>query len=96
MIRSRCYTGQVVPVRRLVRRLRPRWREAFYRLSVLPGEQGQVDWGDFGAVTVGHAPRRLSAFVLTLSFSRAFFFTFFYDQMLENGISRSRDSRSAG
>ncbi len=87
MIRARGYTGQVVPVRRLVRRLRPKWREAFFRLSVLPGEQGQVDWADFGAVTVGRAPRRLSAFVLTLSFSRAFFFTFFYDQILESFLS---------
>ena len=84
MIRARGYDGKVVPVRRLVRRLRPRWKEAFFRLSFLPGEQAQVDWADFGAVTIGRAHRRLSAFVLTLSWSRAFSFSFFYDQTLES------------
>jgi transposase len=84
MLRTRGYGGKVVPVRRLVRRLRPRWKEAFFKLSVLPGEQGQVDWADFGSVTVGRAQRRLSAFVLTLSWSRAFSFSFFYDQTLES------------
>ncbi len=87
MIRSRGYGGNVVPVRRLVRRLRPRFREAFFRLSVLPGEQGQVDWADFGKVTVGRTTRRLSAFVLTLSWSRAFWFGFFYDQTLESFLA---------
>lgn len=87
MIRSRGYDGNVVPVRRLVRRLRPRFREAFFRLSVLPGEQGQVDWADFGSVSVGRATRRLSAFVLTLSWSRAFSFAFFYDQTLESFLA---------
>lgn len=87
MIRSRGYDGKVVPVRRLVRRLRPRWEEAFFRLSVLPGEQAQVDWADFGPVTVGRASRRLSAFVLTLSWSRTFSFRFFYDQTLESFLS---------
>ncbi len=71
MLRDRGYQGSISQLRRAVRELRPPTSEAFLRLSVLPGEQGQVDWASFGTVTVGRAQRRLSCFVLTLSYSRA-------------------------
>ncbi|MEW8044307.1 MAG: hypothetical protein G8D28_08320, partial [gamma proteobacterium symbiont of Phacoides pectinatus] len=29
----------------------------------LPGEQGQVDWGHFGQITIGRATHKLMAFV---------------------------------
>jgi hypothetical protein len=47
-------------------------------------EQAQADWASFGQVTIGRAQRRLSCFVLTLSFSRALYLEFFLDQTLEN------------
>ncbi|HUK89674.1 MAG TPA: IS21 family transposase [Blastocatellia bacterium] len=84
MIRSRGYTGGVIQVRRLVAGLRPLSREAFLRLSTLPGEQAQADWGHFGEVTIGRAKRRLSCFVLTLSYSRALWLEFFFDQYIES------------
>lgn len=84
MLRERGYQGTISQLRRVVKPLRPISREAFLRLSVLPGEQGQVDWACFGQVTIGRARRRLSCFVLTLSHSRAFYFEFFFDQSLEN------------
>lgn len=84
MLRDRGFQGTVHQLRRVVRALRPVSREAFLRLSVLPGEQGQVDWASFGEVTIGRARRRLSCFVLTLSHSRAFYLEFFFDQSLEN------------
>ena len=85
MIQSRGYTGGVVQLRRLVRRLRPAsQREAFLSLRSFPGEQGQVDWAHFGTVQIGRAQRRLSCFVLTLSHSRALALEFFFDQSLEN------------
>jgi hypothetical protein len=59
--RARCAHGSPV------RTLRPNRREVFTRLQALPGEAGQVDWADFGAVSLGRAKRRLCAFVLTLS-----------------------------
>jgi transposase len=75
----------VVQVRRLVRTLRPSpLREAFLHLHSLPGEAGQVDWADFGPVCLGSAQRRLSAFVLTLSYSRLLYVEFFFDQTLAN------------
>lgn len=84
MLRDRGYQGSISQLRRIVRKLRPPSSEAFLRLSVLPSEQAQVDWASFGTVTVGRAQRRLSCFVLTLSYSRAFYFEFFFDQTLEN------------
>jgi transposase len=84
MIRDRGYTGSVVQLRRLVARLRPVHQEAFLRLRAFPGEQGQVDWAHFGEVAVGRARRRLSCFLIILSYSRALYLEFFFDQSMEN------------
>jgi transposase len=84
MARDRGYTGSVVQLRRAVNRLRPNLREPFLRLEVFPGEQAQLDWAHFGHVLVGRARRALSCFVITLSYSRALYLEFFFDQTMEN------------
>jgi len=84
MIRQRGYAASVVQVRRLVAKLRPRHQEAFLLRRTFPGEEAQADWAHFGEVAVGQARRRLSCFVLTLSYSRALSVEFFFDQQLEN------------
>ena len=84
MVRDRGYTGSVVQLRRVVARLRPVRREAFLRLCLFPGEQAQADWAHFGEVRVGRARRRLSCFLITLSYSRALYLEFFFDQTMEN------------
>ena len=85
MAKARGYPGSVVQLRRVVRTLRPvPAAEAYLRLHLLPGEQGQADWGSFGTVTIGRATRRLSAFVLVLSWSRALHAVFTLDQTLES------------
>lgn len=84
MLRERGYTGSLIHLRRVVRPLRPSHREAFARLVSLPGEAAQVDWADFGRLTLGRAQRRLSAFVMTLCYSRALYVEFFFDQSLGN------------
>jgi len=84
MLRDRGYTGSIVQLRRVVARLRPVRREAFLRLCVFPGEQAQADWAHFGEVRVGRARRRLSCFLITLSYSRALYLEFFFDQTMEN------------
>jgi transposase len=87
MIAARGYTGSVVQLRRHVRVVRPeRPREAFLRLTTLPGEQAQVDWGSFGSITIGKAKRALSCFVLVLSWSRAMAARFTLDQSLESFV----------
>jgi transposase len=84
MIHDRGYRGSVVQLRRVVARLRPQSREPFLRLHTFPGEQAQVDWAHFGNVMVGRARRALSCFVMTLSYSRALYLEFFFDQTMEN------------
>ena len=85
MIRERGYEGSVFPLRRYVRNVRPApAREAFFRLSALPGEEAQVDWGSFGKFRIGGAERALSCFVMVLSWSRATFARFTLDQTLES------------
>jgi transposase len=84
MVHDRGYSGSVVQLRRAVARLRPQKREPFLQLQTFPGEQGQVDWAHFGHVMVGRAKRALSCFVMTLSYSRALYLEFFFDQTMEN------------
>ncbi|MCC6649355.1 MAG: IS21 family transposase [Polyangiaceae bacterium] len=84
MIQLRGYQGTVFPLRRYVRTARPVSREAFFRLSALPGEQGQVDWGHFGTVQIGNTRRPLSCFVMVLSHSRAIFARYVLDQTIES------------
>jgi len=68
--------------------LRPRKApEAFFALRTLPGEQAQVDWAHFGSHKVQGGERRLYAFVMVLSYSRALFFRFFYDARLPSFLS---------
>lgn len=77
---ERGHRGSDRHFRQYVMGLRPRKSgEAYARLRTLPGEEGQVDWGHFGKVRVGHAERRLVAFVLVLSYSRRIFLRFGYD-----------------
>lgn len=87
MLKERGFAGKVRTVRRVVARLRPAARPAFLRLSFLPGEQAQVDWAHFGKVRVGRAERRLSCFVMVLSYSRALYLEFTFDQSLASFLS---------
>jgi len=67
MLRDRGYAGSAVQVRRYVRTVRPAaGAEAYFRLDTFPAEQGQVDWGNFGALQIGQARRVLSCFVRAL------------------------------
>ena len=85
MVRERGYSGGEDHFRHLIAHHRPRPQpEAYLRLKTLPAEQGQVDWGHFGKVTIGQAERTLMAFVMVLSFSRAIFLRFFLDARMAN------------
>lgn len=84
MVRDRGYPGSVIQVQRYIRTVRPARTEAFLRLDTMPGEQAQVDWGHFGPIRVGSTVRSLSGFVLVLSWSRACYARFAFDQTLES------------
>jgi transposase len=69
-LRSMGYRGGITVVRDLARELRPRAaREVFLTLTHAPGQIAQVDWADFGFALPG-CPRRVSAFVMVLAYSR--------------------------
>lgn len=84
MLRERGCPLSIRQVRRKVAELRPSPREGFLRRRTFAGEEGQVDWASFGQVLIGQARRALSAFVLTLTYSRMLFLRFFFDQSLES------------
>jgi len=85
MITARGYSGSESHFRKWVRQreLRPRRKaEAFLELRTLPAEQGQVDWASFGTVPVKGGERRLSAFLMVLSYSRRIFVRYFFEQKM--------------
>lgn len=85
MVRSRGYDGCESHFRRIVAEIRPpRVHEPFLRLHHLPGEQAQVDWAYFGIVPVGRATRKLYGLVMTLSWSRMTWLSFFFDMQMAN------------
>lgn len=83
MLVERGYEGSVVQLRRAIRPLRPRPSgQAYLELRTLPGEQAQADWGSFGS----WGKRRLSCFVMVLSWSRAIHAVFTLDQSMESFV----------
>jgi len=79
-LRPMGYAGGVSIVRDLLRRMRDRQvRPAFLTLDFAPGEAMQVDWADFGFAIPGE-PRRVSALVMALCYSRYLYIEFTLSQ----------------
>jgi transposase len=76
------YTGGITIIRDRLRRLRTkRDPEAFLTLDFAPASALQVDWADFGYALPG-CPRRVSAFVATLAYSRMLYIEFTVSQAM--------------
>lgn len=83
-LRDRSCTIGIAQLRRYVAQVRPaRARKAYFRIETDPGEQAQVDWGSFGQLRVGGTQRPLSVFAMVLSWSRALFLDFSFDQQMD-------------
>jgi len=82
MIKDRGFMGTAKCVRERIRSLRPKKAKAFLPQTVFAGEEAQVDWASFGTIQVGKAERKLSCFLMVLSYSRAAYARFTYDQSL--------------
>jgi transposase len=78
------YHGQLSILKDFVRPFRQAHRrEPVLRFETPPGQQAQVDWAHFGSCLVDGEPRQLSAFVITLGYSRAMYLEFTCSQALE-------------
>ena len=86
MLQDRGYEGSAVQVRRRIRAegLRARPKEAFFELSALPGEEGQVDWMHVCDLDIDGTRRRLWGLVIVLSHSRACWLHLSFDQRIES------------
>jgi transposase len=90
-LRDRGLRLGIAQVRRYVAQVRPpRPRRVYLRVEVEPGEQAQVDWGSFGHMRVGSTQRPLSVFAMVLSWSRAIFVDFAFDQQMETFLRMHR------
>jgi len=78
-LRGLGFTGGITIVRDRVSKLRPREAKAFLTLDFAPASVMQVDWADFGYALPG-CPRRVSAFVAVLGYSRFLYIEFTVSQ----------------
>jgi transposase len=83
-VREAGYTGGVSIVKQFVSQVRPPRKPAFLTLTFPPGDCAQVDWGEFGSITIGNTRRRLSFFVMVLCHSRMTYVQFTPAQTMEH------------
>lgn len=89
-LREQGYAGGYTVLKEFVRQVRPVRKPAFLMLEFAPGECAQVDWGNFGSVTVGSTRRRLSFFVMVLCYSRQMYVEFTLSEGMEQFLSCHR------
>lgn len=86
-IRRLGYTGGYTQLKDHLASLRPKPPQAFLRIETLPGEQAQVDWANCGTIRIGSALRKLSCFVMVLSYSRMLYLEFTLSQCIEDFLA---------
>ncbi len=76
-LRERGYSGGLTQLILYVQPFRPQHEEgAVMRFETEPGQQAQVDWGNFGEIDYEGRQRKLYVFVMTLCWSRAMYVEF--------------------
>lgn len=85
-IKRQGYPGKIRIVEDYLHKIKKKTEEAFLRIETLPGEYAQVDWANCGTVQIGNAIRKLSCFVMVLSFARMMYLEFTLSQCLEDFI----------
>lgn len=86
-IKQKGYTGSISLLCEYLRKVRGSKKEAFLRIETLPTEQAQVDWANFGWIEIDGYKRRLSCFVMVLSYSRMMYIEFKISEKTEDFIS---------
>lgn len=85
-IRQQGYGGSYTTLKNHLQPLRAR-PQAFLRLETPPGEFAQVDWANVGTIPIGSVRRKLSCFVMVLSYSRMLYLEFTLSQCLEDFLA---------
>jgi transposase len=91
---ERNYDGSYASLRRYVIHLEGDEAEAFVRIEVAPGDEGQVDFGSAGEMVdpkTGEI-KKAWAFVMTLSHSRHQYVTFVFDQKVATWLRCHREA----
>lgn len=79
-IRKQGYAGGYTTVKEFVAEVKDQQTlKAVVRFETQPGGQGQVDWADFGRVTIDGAEHRVSLFGMVLGYSRMRYAEFVLD-----------------
>jgi transposase len=81
------YEGGITILKDYITTIRPRKQNAFLTLSFSPGECAQVDWGNYGTVTIGSTKRKLSFFVMVLCYSRMMYLEFTVLERMEHFLA---------
>ena len=81
------YGGGYTILKDYLQTIRPKTVKAFLRIETLPGEFGQVDWANVGSMVIGNAKRKVSCFVMVLSYSRMMYLEFTLSQCLEDFLA---------
>ena len=86
-IRDKGYRGSYTTVKRICRKYRnDRTSKAVYRFETKPGEQSQVDFGEFGYIEMDGKRRKLYVFSMILGYSRMRYAEFTTDITVNNLI----------
>ena len=86
-VREAGFTGGLTTVKKYVRQIRPPKQKAFLKLSFAAGEAAQVDWGEYGTISVGGTRRKLSFFLMVLCHSRMMYLEFTVSQTMEHFLA---------
>lgn len=86
-IKRQGYKGKIRILVEYLTGLRRRAKEVFLRIETGPGQQAQCDWANCGTVAIGNTTRKLSLFVMVLSWSRQAYIEFTLSQCLEDFIA---------
>ena len=83
-IQRQGYTGKIRILNEYLAGLKSKEKEVFLRIETPAGEQGHVDWANCGSVQIGNAWRKLSCFVMVLSYCRMMYIEFTLSQCEED------------
>jgi len=86
-IRRQGYDGGYTILKDYLQKIRVKAPKAFLRIETQPGEFAQVDWANIGTIQIGNAKRKLSCFVMVLSYSRMMYIELTLSQCLEDFLA---------